>query len=559
VNLAREASPVYPENRILFDLEWNHQDLRWIALMIPNKSDCAACPSFTSRFKNSVVEKVITEKVLLFQNDFQSITRIFLPKHNNNKFMLPHSNMALSEIKYHPRESVKYLHERMSNLNSLVRRRSSLNISFKDQPLVKKESFERTEDIEDNVDSIENCEIGIESVAMTESSKRILSLFERYQNKSIEEINTNQKQTKWKRQLNRLEVKQVEKRKKSIESIHKILQSNSSRYLSRCADSVRFKKPKRNEDEKEAYPIPVQEKEMNPRLLITLSCEKIVVEGGKRMLKTVALHETSQKLFILMYWLIHCRFFQSNSGAEQRYLLQMIADIFPNFMEVVEKIVPVKHGDFIFRYYPFVLSKAIADGFQFLCPGNRSLFEGTFQTLLYLSVFRLLTGLNLCPASIYAQRLKVFPEDVNGDDIIGSGGVERKPKQRAFINVEKKDIIRQQQVHFDAHQISPLIQNWLKRQAISEDKKHILKRTEPVPNCKFGGLETYQSLQGKINIQLSEPEMIKQSKDLKCDLEAISTRSQKQLAQVLKTRNAVLSGGKKRIEEYASKVISAGS
>jgi hypothetical protein len=46
---------------------------------------------------------------------------------------------------------------------------------------------------------------------------------------------------------------------------------------------------------------------------------------------------------------------------------------------------------------------------------------------------------------------------------------------------------------------------------------------------------------------------------LKCDLEAISTRSQKQLAQVLKTRNAVLSGGKKRIEEYASKVISAGS
>lgn len=473
--------------------------------------------------------------------------------------MLPHSNMSSSQIKYHPRESVKYLHERMSSLNSLVRRRSSLDISFKDQPLMKTKSFGQTDNVEDNVDPIGHYEIGIESVAMTESSKRIQSLFERYQNKSIEDNNANRKQTKWKRQLHRLEVKQIEKRKKSIESIHKILQNNSSRYLSRCANSLRFKMPKRNKDEQEAYPIPIQETEMNPRLLITLSCEKVVVEGGKRMLKTVALHDISQKLFIHMYWLIHCRFFQSNSGAEQRYLLQIIADIFPKCMEVVKRIVPVKHGDFIFRYYPFVLSKAIADGFQFLCPGNRSLFEGTFQTLLYLSVFRLLTGLNLCPASIHAQRLKVFPEDAKGDDIIGSGGVERKPKQRALINVEKKDINRQQQVHFDAHQISPLMQNCLKRQSISEDKKHILKRTEPVPNCKSGGLETYHSLQGKIHIQFNEPEMIKQSKDLKCDLEAISTRSQKQLAQVLKTRNAVLSGGKKRIEEYASKVLSAGS
>lgn len=306
-------------------------------------------------------------------------------------------------------------------------------------------------------------------------------------------------------------------------------------------------------------PIPMKETEMNPGLLITLSCEKIVVESGKRLLKTVALHETSQKLFIHMYWLIHCRFFQSNSGAEQRFLLQNVADTFPRLMEVVKSVVPLKHGDFIFRYYPFVLSKAIADGFQYLCPGNRSLFEGTFQTLLYSSVFRLFTGLNICPASIHAQRLKVFPEDANGDDVIGSRGAEKQPKPGKVVHVEKTDIVRQQQVHFDAHQISPLIQNCLKRQTISKDKKHILKRTEPVANCKSGGLETYQSLQEKVDIHSSEPEKMKQSKSLKRDLEAISKRSQKQLARVIKTRDAVFSGGKKSIGDYASKVMSTGS
>jgi ABC-type molybdenum transport system ATPase subunit/photorepair protein PhrA len=72
-------------------------------------------------------------------------------------------------------------------------------------------------------------------------------------------------------------------------------------------------------------------------------------------------------------------------------------------------------------------------------------------------------------------------------------------------------------------------------------------------------LETYQSLQEKVDIHPSEPEKMKQSKSLKRDLEAISTRSQKQLARVIKTRDAVFSGGKKSIGDYASKVMSTAS
>jgi hypothetical protein len=469
------------------------------------------------------------------------------------------SNKEVNETNDYAQENVQCLHERMNNLNTLARRRSSLDTSLKDSTFLKKEQIEQSGNREHNSEFEPKYEIGSETVAMTESSKRILSMFDRYQNEHNGDNKPNPKQTKRKRHLNRLEIKRIEKSKKVIESIHRMLQNNSSRYLSRYANSLQYKIPKGTENEQETYPIPIQETEMNPSLLITLSCEKIVVESGKRLLKTVALHETSQELFIQMYWLTHCRFFQSNSGAEQRYLLQRVAELFPKFMAVVKYIVPVKHGDFIFKFYPFVLSKAIADGFEFLCPGNRSLFKGTFQSLLYLSVFRLLTGLNVCPASIHAQRLKVFPGDAYGEEKTSTSELETQPKTGALMHVEKNHITRQQHVEFDAYQLSPLLQNCLKRQTVSKGKSHLLKRTEPVSNCKSGGIETYHSLQAHVDIYSSKSEMIKQSKNLKRDLEAISTKSRKQLARVIKTRDAVLSGGNRSVGDYASKVMSIGS
>lgn len=77
---------------------------------------------------------------------------------------------------------------------------------------------------------------------------------------------------------------------------------------------------------------------------------------------------------------------------------------------------PPKQRDTLFRHYPFVLSKAIYLGFQYLCPGNKSLFKGPFLRILYLSVFRLLTGVDICPESVDAIRFKLYPDDALVDD-----------------------------------------------------------------------------------------------------------------------------------------------
>jgi len=105
---------------------------------------------------------------------------------------------------------------------------------------------------------------------------------------------------------------------------------------------------------------------------------------------------------------------QKHSSSEQRYLLRRLAKIFPDLISMMTFESQPKR-DFMFRNYPFVLSKGIYLGFKYLCPGNHSLFKGGFQRILYLSVFRLLTGVDICPGSIDSLRLKIYPIDSNDD------------------------------------------------------------------------------------------------------------------------------------------------
>ena len=242
---------------------------------------------------------------------------------------------------------------------------------------------------------------------------------------------------------------------------------------------------------------------------------------------------------------------------EQRYLLTEVASIFPKFINFLTHSAPPKQRDVIFRYYPFVLSKGIYLGFKFLCPGNQKLFKGAFQRILYLSTFRLLTGLDICPGSIDSLRLKLYPDDANEDDQDSNAEEDnglrpfgnhretphlaephktkeqlrqrpsdidarndrskykskKQPSQSHRDSVVKfvgdreslrfrpdkpqslghKILPRQHQVQFDTLQISPLLQQCLGKESISVGPKHFIKRTEPVSYCQSGGVETFES------------------------------------------------------------------
>ncbi len=186
-------------------------------------------------------------------------------------------------------------------------------------------------------------------------------------------------------------------------------------------------------------------------------------------------------------------------------------------------IAPPHQRDPLLRHFSFALSKAIYLGFQYLCPGNQSLFKGPFLCILNLSVFRLLTGVNICSKSVDSLRLKLYPEDVTKDESGGDRRADfngrkiratstdnklRSPNllrrdeslKRKRVNLTKSNTTRSSgalhkndsqctnnksyhyprhhQVNFDVNQISPLLQQCLGRDCISLQPKRFIKRIE---------------------------------------------------------------------------------
>ena len=223
-------------------------------------------------------------------------------------------------------------------------------------------------------------------------------------------------------------------------------------------------------------------------------------------------------------------------------------------------LAPDQDRDTIHRTYPFVLSQGIFLAFKYLCPGNHALFQGAFQRILYLSVFRMLTGVDICPGSVEALRWSIFPEESMEEDNKRvdnrlrpiAGDLKSRTKDGAArstvdhgrevssmrnsvvkfmgdreslrfradkpISLGPKILLRQQRVNFDANQISPLLQQCLGREVVTRRPKQYIKRTQPVPYCRTGGIDTYHSIQGEIDhheerrrIMMEEHEMSMQN------------------------------------------------
>lgn len=240
---------------------------------------------------------------------------------------LHHAHTHQDDSCFHIHNSAEILHQRLDSLNNLVKKRSSFSI---DRVASISEEIEKNQFLHQNAAS---GEIGNEddnitsnlhnlahkdpkSVPETDASKRLEQIFETYMlEKNKDNLNTTTKKSKKRKGLNRIQVKRGERRKRSIQALQNQLKKTSSKHLSRSANSLRFHLRAKQSDNKETavddeFPIPVSESEMDPHLLLTLSCEKLAIDRGRRLLKEVVLHMISQKLFVLMYWFVHCRFFQ---------------------------------------------------------------------------------------------------------------------------------------------------------------------------------------------------------------------------------------------------------
>jgi len=200
-----------------------------------------------------------------------------------------------------------------------------------------------------------------------------------------------------------------------------------------------------------------------------------------------------------------------------------------------------KTKDYLQRCYPFILSKAIYLGFRYLCPGNQNLFNGAFHRILHLSVFRLLTGVDIEIGSVdqlcknlypeggrFGKEMTKIPEDDSSSEDdqqehpspenpnmpterLSTANIWKHPSKKLFTQTI---LSRQQQINFDANQISPLLQKCLqssysilklnKRIGSEENernkrhkhhnmnfrKQQFIKHTKPSRWCRTGGVET---------------------------------------------------------------------
>ena len=160
--------------------------------------------------------------------------------------------------------------------------------------------------------------------------------------------------------------------------------------------------------EDEEWPIQIGAEEFNPKLLLSLACERIVLPSGERMFKHFVLGQKSCWLFVYLYWFVHCKFFQEDSEREQEHLLECVSTI---YVQILSLRALEAHKDFFFKYYPFVIANAIHGGFYYLCPGSRHLYSRPFRRILYLQCAQILTGVGVCPVSVQVQRAKLFPDE----------------------------------------------------------------------------------------------------------------------------------------------------
>ena len=208
-----------------------------------------------------------------------------------------------------------------------------------------------------------------------------------------------------------------------------------------------------------------------------------------------------------------------------------------------------------------VLAKGIYLGFIYLCPGNASLFQGRFQRVLSHSMFRLLTGVDVCASSVDYLCQKLYHDQ--NDTIAPSTGKDKKNSD-SHGNGEKTstmeafpDLPRQQQrVTFDAYKISPLLEKYLGGEVPIQGRS-ILKRTVPVEQCRVGGVNTFRRVSPTLNI--TEQEEWDRRAEVKMQSHKISMKEKnkfrRQFEALQMEQQKMMNSNRKVLLEYANDLL----
>ncbi|KAF0731990.1 hypothetical protein Ae201684P_020922 [Aphanomyces euteiches] len=344
------------------------------------------------------------------------------------------------------------------------------------------------------------------------------------------------------------DILKTETRRNKRAQLEKQLQVSIERHVTRTVDSVLTSMDN------------ISNIELNAKLLISHTIEKMRIIQGKKTFKRFALNDLSCTQFELIFWLVFSRIFQRNSHDEQSRLMESICSQYVKMLSALRL-----NKDLIFRIYPYAIAGSVCSGFHYLFPGSRHLYTNDFKHEVFVIVCELLLGLKLCPISVQMTRRQYFPEDLLEDisakikfteseqSTLPTSTLTKSFSEITLGNTRKTMRVHQVRTSFNAAQLSPLMKEYLVTSKDGIKKSCFLRRTTPVPRCLVGGEDTYK----KTNVKKDQIHSIaQQASELYDEYRRDVIKYQKDAQHAIKlideTKDIVLNGGKAAIRAYKS-------
>ncbi len=158
--------------------------------------------------------------------------------------------------------------------------------------------------------------------------------------------------------------------------------------------------------------------QFDPDLLLHYALERTQLPVYENTFRWLCTQPMVQECVVFMFWLCKVKFFQKESRAEDEAFL--VDGVSQQYVRIVELLAVKAHAeyekDYIYTYLPYIIANAVSWAFHYLCPGSRHLYTKGFHKTILLQVIQIFHGIQLCPATVKANWLKLFPDDVQDSE-----------------------------------------------------------------------------------------------------------------------------------------------
>ena len=157
--------------------------------------------------------------------------------------------------------------------------------------------------------------------------------------------------------------------------------------------------------------------QFDPDLLLHYALERTQLPVYENTFRWLCTQPMVQECVVFLFWLCKVKFFQKDSKpSDEAFLVDGVAQ---QYVRIIELLAVKAHAeyekDYVYTYLPYILANTVSWAFHYLCPGSRHLYTKGFHKTILLQVIQIFHGIHLCPATVKANWMKLFPDDVDNE------------------------------------------------------------------------------------------------------------------------------------------------